>query len=128
MKSNPYESPKTLNPMAAQQSSLSDGKHCPACREDIGILTVVLATLPTLIRCPHCRTRLAYRGAIKAWLIHILGCIALVAAAIYVVFMLPLTVVWQQVAAYLAIVVLPAAVLMVGFAIYLRSRKVLSRR
>jgi hypothetical protein len=37
-----------------------DGKHCPACGKDIGIWPVLMAGLPSWVRCPHCRARLSY--------------------------------------------------------------------
>jgi len=37
-----------------------NGTHCPSCNNDIGILAVVKATLPTRIKCPHCKMRLMY--------------------------------------------------------------------
>jgi hypothetical protein len=40
-----------------------DGKHCPACGKDIGLWTVMLAGLPSWVRCPHCRARLSYGNA-----------------------------------------------------------------
>jgi hypothetical protein len=39
---------------------MNDGKHCPGCGKDIGIWPVLLAGLPTWVRCPHCRARLSY--------------------------------------------------------------------
>jgi hypothetical protein len=41
---------------------MTDGKHCPLCGADIGVLPIVLAVLPNRIRCPHCKARLAYPG------------------------------------------------------------------
>lgn len=40
-----------------------DGKHCPACGKDIGIWPVLMAGLPSWVRCPHCRARLSYGNA-----------------------------------------------------------------
>ncbi|MDF3031866.1 MAG: hypothetical protein K0R03_2424 [Moraxellaceae bacterium] len=38
-----------------------DGKHCPACGKDIGLLAVIRAPLPNIgMRCPHCRAALKY--------------------------------------------------------------------
>jgi hypothetical protein len=37
-----------------------DGKHCPACGKDIGIWPILMAGLPSWVRCPHCRARLSY--------------------------------------------------------------------
>jgi hypothetical protein len=42
------------------------GKHCPACKLDIGVWPIIKGGLISLsgnrIRCPHCRTRLKYVG------------------------------------------------------------------
>ena len=40
--------------------TMRDGKHCPACGKDIGVWPVLMAGLPTWVRCPHCRARLSY--------------------------------------------------------------------
>src|SRR5262245_46864139 len=37
-----------------------DSKHCPVCGQDIGIWAVLLAGLPSRVRCPHCKARLSY--------------------------------------------------------------------
>jgi len=42
---------------------MNDGKHCPACGQDIGVWPVLMATLPNRIRCPHCKARLRYQNA-----------------------------------------------------------------
>jgi FlaA1/EpsC-like NDP-sugar epimerase len=57
---------------------MSDGRHCPACGKDIGLWPVVAAPLPNLVRCPHCRTRLKYRGT--AWLFVVVIFVALIVA------------------------------------------------
>jgi hypothetical protein len=36
--------------------------ECPACRRDIGVWPVILASTPNRFRCPHCRERVWYRG------------------------------------------------------------------
>jgi hypothetical protein len=41
---------------------MTDGKLCPACGKDIGVWAIVSSPLPSLIRCPNCRTRLTYSG------------------------------------------------------------------
>jgi hypothetical protein len=43
---------------------MANGKICPACGKDIGIRAIVVAGLPSRIRCPHCRTLLRYDGAL----------------------------------------------------------------
>jgi hypothetical protein len=54
---------------------MTDGKHCPACGQDIGIWAVLFAGLPSRIRCPHCRARLSYGGD----LVLVLGVVAVLA-------------------------------------------------
>jgi hypothetical protein len=41
-------------------SATDDGKHCPSCGQDIGIWPILLAGLPSWVRCPHCKSRLTY--------------------------------------------------------------------
>lgn len=43
-----------------------DGKHCPACKVDIGVWPVFSAVMPHLIRCPQCKARLVYQDT---WLV-----------------------------------------------------------
>jgi hypothetical protein len=38
------------------------GKLCPSCGNDIGILSIVFAGLPSRIKCPHCKSQLKYRS------------------------------------------------------------------
>lgn len=38
------------------------GKICPNCNNDIGVLSVVFASIPTSIECPHCGTKLRYQN------------------------------------------------------------------
>ena len=63
---------------------MTDGKHCPACGKDIGMLTVMTALWPTRVRCPHCKARLTYTtgGALVLNLLVVL--LALGAVACYV--------------------------------------------
>lgn len=57
-----------------QQSFVSaDGKHCPNCGEDIGIMSIVKALTPNRINCPHCGSRLAYDGGAAMTLIAVLA-------------------------------------------------------
>jgi hypothetical protein len=39
---------------------MSDGRHCPACKKDIGLWPVFLAVWPTRVKCPHCKSLLRY--------------------------------------------------------------------
>ena len=43
---------------------MANGKVCPACAKDIGVWAIFSAGGPSRIRCPHCRSRLRYDGAI----------------------------------------------------------------
>ena len=60
MEPNPYQSPTVAQPL--ESVPICDGKHCPAWDQDTGIWPIVTAMSPHRIRCPHCRTRLAFRG------------------------------------------------------------------
>jgi hypothetical protein len=42
---------------------MANGKVCPACGKDVGVWAIVAAGVPSRIRCPHCRSRLRYDGA-----------------------------------------------------------------
>jgi thiol-disulfide isomerase/thioredoxin len=63
---------------------MTDGKHCPACGKDIGYRSIVIATLPTQIRCPHCASRLAHDRVALVLLIEVLVILALVASSWWV--------------------------------------------
>ena len=39
---------------------MDQGRNCPQCGRDIGMLAVIRAPLPDRIRCPHCKARLRY--------------------------------------------------------------------
>src|SRR5436190_24261113 len=45
---------------ATHHGAMNDGERCPACGKDIGIWPVLMAGLPSWVRCPHCRARLSY--------------------------------------------------------------------
>ena len=38
-----------------------NGKHCPICNKDIGVLAIMKAALPSRIACPHCKSGLVYK-------------------------------------------------------------------
>jgi DNA-directed RNA polymerase subunit RPC12/RpoP len=44
---------------------MANGKVCPACGKDIGVWAIFAAGGPSRIRCPHCRARLRYDGAVR---------------------------------------------------------------
>jgi len=59
---------------------MADGKQCPACGRDIGVWPILSAGLPSRIRCPHCFTRIRYRG-IAGVLLFLLAAFPVVAVA-----------------------------------------------
>ena len=42
--------------------STGEGKICPNCGKDIGILGIMLAGIPNRIKCPHCKSRVKYQN------------------------------------------------------------------
>lgn len=38
------------------------GKECPICKEDIGLLPIIKAGLPSRIKCPHCKSSIKYKS------------------------------------------------------------------
>jgi hypothetical protein len=64
---------------------MSDGKHCPACGKDIGVWPVLLAVLPTRVRCSHCRARLTYGKSLMLLLGVTTAVALLVVASCYIV-------------------------------------------
>ena len=61
---------------------MSDGKHCPGCGKDIGIWPVLIAGLPSWVRCPHCKARLSY-GRSGALVLGLFGLLLLVSFAVF---------------------------------------------
>ncbi|HAU06811.1 MAG TPA: hypothetical protein DCS49_03325 [Gammaproteobacteria bacterium] len=53
---------------------------CPNCSKDIGFLAVFKATLPTMIKCPSCKTAVAYKPF--PWLI-VIVLVSLYATLLY---------------------------------------------
>lgn len=43
-----------------ETTHLLDGKHCPSCGADIGIMSIINADWPNRIKCPRCGVRLGY--------------------------------------------------------------------
>ena len=39
---------------------MSNGRNCPVCAEDIGLWPIVYSSAPRKIKCPHCKSILAY--------------------------------------------------------------------
>lgn len=62
---------------------MGDGKHCPNCGRDIGVRSIVLATLPTQIRCPHCGARLAYHNTLPVVVVQAALIVGLTAGCYY---------------------------------------------
>jgi membrane protein implicated in regulation of membrane protease activity len=68
---------------------VADGKHCPACGQDIGVWPVFTAGLPNRIWCPHCSARLSYRGITGVVLVLMVMLAAVAAGAYFVVATVP---------------------------------------
>ncbi len=51
-----------------------EGKHCPGCGKDIGVWAIIKASLPSKIRCPHCKVALHYARLPWLWLAVSLSC------------------------------------------------------
>lgn len=66
---NPYQAPDSaiLSALDLDFQSSDDGVHCPVCRRDITVWSVVRASMPDQIRCPHCHSRLEYTQAEMVW-------------------------------------------------------------
>jgi hypothetical protein len=102
---------------------MTDGKHCPACGKDIGLSTIMVAPLPNLIRCPHCRTRLVYRDTARVLVLLLLLATALGVGAFVAVERLPLPNLWTRLAVIIAGMFLLWLPIELWAAIYLRRTK-----
>ena len=68
---------------------MADGKHCPACGKDIGICPIFTAGFPNRIRCPHCSARLSYRGITGVVFALLVGMLAVIVGAYFLVAAIP---------------------------------------
>jgi hypothetical protein len=127
MDENPYEPSKTPVPLASDAPVTSDGKHCPACGVDIGIWPVATAVFPSRVRCPHCRSLLAYRGPWRITAVMMGITLVFVTFSAYLVLNVGLTATWQAVLVYLAITIPCGAALSIAMAVYLRASNVVSK-
>ena len=105
-------------------NTMIDGKHCPACGQDIGLWAVLLAAWPSLIRCPHCKARLSYGRCVPLVVILIASLAALFFAVhhYYALSDLKFHVI------YLGLALAIVAPLDVAATIFLRQRGVLRKR
>jgi len=124
---NPYESPKSPDRQQLPTAVLSDGKHCPACGEDIGVWPIASAFMPGHCRCPHCRARLAWDRAYRTTAVMLALTVVIAGAALTTVYRLEIEETWRQVAVYLAFGLTP--VLIMGWigAVYQRKYSKLRR-
>jgi hypothetical protein len=106
---------------------MRDGKHCPSCGKDIGVWPVLTAALPNLVRCPHCKARLAYRGILGLMIFLSVLAAALLAAFLYAAQELGLSRT-QRILAFIAIVVALWVPMELAVTFYLRSSKELVRK
>lgn len=63
-------------PEAEEAVYTPDGKICPNCKEDIGIMAIVNAGLPTTVKCSHCNAAVIYKPF--PWLYTVAWALALV--------------------------------------------------
>ena len=38
-----------------------NGKNCPGCSKDIGVLAIIKAGFPGKLKCPHCNSKVIYK-------------------------------------------------------------------
>ena len=38
-----------------------NGKICPSCSKDIGVLAIIKAGFPSKVKCPHCNSKVIYK-------------------------------------------------------------------
>jgi hypothetical protein len=106
---------------------MTDGKHCPACGKDVGVWPIASAMLPNLIRCPHCRTRLAYRGVGRLLVGLVVLGLALAVGLMLFVAWLPVIHPALRLATFVALLLVAWVPVEVAVAVYLRRHKVLTR-
>jgi len=102
---------------------MTDGKHCPACSRDIGIWSIFTAGLPSLIRCPHCRARLTYRGIFWLIPIFLVLSVAVVVGALYASAWIPNLRPDDQMLAAVGLMLGAWAVVELAVALFLRANR-----
>ncbi len=60
----------------------SEGKICPQCGKDIGFSTIMMAGLPTMMKCKFCKTKIKYEKI--PWLL-LLTCAIIYFMLVYVI-------------------------------------------
>jgi len=98
-----------------------EGKRCPACGRDIGIWAVFAAGLPTRIRCPHCKARLSYRGAMPIVIVMLLLLGPVVYGSYRAAQALGDVRSWRLL--FAGLVLVAWAPIELGFSLYLRARR-----
>jgi hypothetical protein len=108
---NPYQSPTVPDPQKSPVATKPDGKHCPACGEDIGIWPIVSAIVPGRSKCPHCQTGLTWKGAYVATGVMVLLTLAITGTAMLVVHRLAIEDRWVSGVAFLGMALPPVFVI-----------------
>ncbi|RPI77112.1 MAG: hypothetical protein EHM45_10385 [Desulfobacteraceae bacterium] len=63
---------------------MDKGKHCPWCKEEIGLWAVIKAAWPTMIKCPTCGSKLTYEiGLGRFFLTQVLPAVLIMAFLSY---------------------------------------------
>lgn len=97
-----------------------EGKLCPACKNDIGMMAVIEAPLPNMMKCGHCDAPVIY--APVPW--RVLG----VAMTVFMILLAGLLLADLYWPISLGIMLVMAVAFEVGIAAYLRSNCILQRR
>ena len=127
MEPNPYEAPKVADPRQANLSVPIDGRHCPACGENIGIGPIGTEIIPGRCRCPYCHTKLTWKGAYTATLIMIVLTLAILGGAVLVVRSLGIENRWLA-GAVLGVMALPPTLIVGWIGAALQARYSILRR
>jgi tetratricopeptide (TPR) repeat protein len=110
----------------------ADGRHCPACNVDIGLLAIVRAGLPQRIRCPECGLRLKYADCGSVALLWLALPAPLLVILISVFWFIPYKLVPPFFSAAIVVVLSASIALLallseLGMAHYLRDQRTLIR-
>lgn len=46
---------------------VQDGRQCPRCRRDVGLMPLLGLSLPKRVRCPHCKAESQYEDMAMVW-------------------------------------------------------------